>query len=124
MKLARQYFLEKSSPEPQRVRFISRNSSYHGITLGALSMGGHVYRRKNFEPMLLEGISRVSPCFAHRDKLPQETNEMYVVRLAQELRDEFERVGPGTVIGFVAEPIVGAVCSLFRVTSGLLRVSF
>lgn len=45
MKLARQYFLELSPPQPDRVRFIARQESYHGNTLGALSMGGHKLRR-------------------------------------------------------------------------------
>ena len=97
MKLARQYFLEKSSPEPQRTRFISRRQSYHGITLGALSLGGHVYRRQKFEPLLLDTVSRVSPCFAYREKPENQTDEEYVARLAQELDDEFQRVGPETV---------------------------
>ena len=35
----------------------------------------------------------------------------YVARLAQELDDEFQRLGPDTVAAFVAEPIVGAVRS-------------
>lgn len=109
MKLARQYFLEKSPPEPQRTRFISRNQSYHGITLGSLSLGGHVYRRQKFEPLLLQNVSRISPCFAYRWKYKDESDEAYVARLAAELDAEFQRVGPQTVCAFVAEPVVGAV---------------
>jgi len=109
VKLARQYFLEKDTPEPQRIRYISRRQSYHGITLGALAMGGHEYRRKKFEPLLMDNVSRVSPCYSFRGKGVHETDEQYVARLAQELDDEFQRVGPDTVCAFVAEPIVGAV---------------
>ena len=36
LKMARQYFLEKG--EPERTRFIARRQSYHGNTLGALSV--------------------------------------------------------------------------------------
>lgn len=39
LKLARQYFHEKG--ETQRRWFISRHQSYHGNTLGALSVGGN-----------------------------------------------------------------------------------
>ena len=112
MKLARQYFLEKDPPEPARTRFIARAQSYHGTTLGSLSMGGHVGRRAKFEPMLLNNISRVSPCFSYRHQGADETDEQYVARLAAELDQEFQRVGPENVCAFVAEPIVGAV-SLF-----------
>ncbi|CRK33461.1 hypothetical protein BN1708_001139, partial [Verticillium longisporum] len=41
MKLSRQFFLEQTPAQRTRYRFISRSRSYHGITLGALSVGGH-----------------------------------------------------------------------------------
>lgn len=109
MKLARQYYLEKAPPEPSRMRFIAREHSYHGTTLGSLSMGGHVMRRTKFKPLLLDCVSRVSRCFPFRDKLAHETDSAYVARLADELDQEFQRVGAETVCAFVAEPIVGAV---------------
>lgn len=109
MKLARQYFLEKKTPEPSRTHFIARTQSYHGTTLGALSMGGHAARRAKFEPMLLDNVSRVSPCFSYRHQRDGESDEEYVKRLEKELDDEFQRVGPEKVCAFVAEPVVGAV---------------
>lgn len=109
LKLSRQYFLEVSPPQPQRTRFISRERSYHGITLGALAVGGHKFRRANFEPLLMKNVSQVSPCFEYRGKGSRESDEEYVQRLAKELDDEFQRVGPETVCAFVAEPVVGAV---------------
>jgi adenosylmethionine-8-amino-7-oxononanoate aminotransferase len=109
MKLARQYYLEIDPPEPSRTRFIAREHSYHGTTLGSLSMSGHVVRRAKYEPMLVDYISRVSRCFAFRDKHVDETDSQYVARLAHELDLEFQRVGIDTVCAFVAEPIVGAV---------------
>lgn len=114
MKLARQYFLEMANPQPQRTRFIARRQSYHGTTLGSLSMGGHVYRREPFQPLLLDNISHVSPCYAYRGKKDGESDADYVRRLAEELDAEFQRVGPETVCAFVAEPVVGAVCFKLR----------
>ncbi|MCJ1377628.1 hypothetical protein MMC17_000723 [Xylographa soralifera] len=119
MKLARQYFLELNQPE--RVRFIARKESYHGTTLGALSMSGHLGRRKLFEPMLLDNVSRVSACNAYRGMRDGETTEEYVRRLAQELDDEFERVGPGNVCAFVAEPVVGAALGCVPAVPGYFR---
>lgn len=72
-------------------------------------MGGHAYRRAMFEPMLVDVISKVSPCFAYRGKKEAETDRSYVQRLALELDFEFQRVGPESVCAFVAEPVVGAV---------------
>lgn len=112
LKLSRQYFLELSTPQLQRTRFIARLPSYHGTTLGALSAGGHVLRRQPFEPILSQNTSHVSPCYAYRGKKDGESDAEYVARLADELDAEFQHVGPDTVCAFIAEPVVGAV-SLF-----------
>lgn len=85
--------------------------SYHGITLGALGVGGHVLRRQPFEPLLAKNTSHVSPCYAYRGKKDGESDTDYVARLAAELDAEFQRVGPETVCAFIAEPVVGAVSS-------------
>lgn len=109
LKLARQYFLELPNPQPQRTKFIARRQSYHGSTLGALAVGGHVARRALFEPILHTNCSLVSPCYAYRGCKDSETAQKFVSRLAQELEDEFQALGPHTVCAFVAEPVVGAV---------------
>lgn len=109
MKMARQYFMEQSSRQPQRCNFIAREGSYHGTTVGSLSMSGHVGRRSLFLDMLLPNIHRVSPCFAYRGLRPGQTTEEYVEQLADELDCKFQQVGPDTVCAFVAEPVVGAV---------------
>jgi adenosylmethionine-8-amino-7-oxononanoate aminotransferase len=109
LKLARQHYLESNPPQPQRTKFIARHESYHGTTLGALSVSGHKARRAPYEPMLLPNMSRVSACNAYRGMAKDETEAEYVDRLAKELDDEFQRLGPKTVCAFVAEPVVGAV---------------
>ena len=108
VKMARQYFLEMKPSQPARHRFIARKHSYHGNTLGALNIGGHVARREIYEPLLSKNVSHVSPCNAYRGLKGGESIEGYVKRLAQELDDEFQRVGSETVCAFVAEPVVGA----------------
>ena len=71
LKLARQYFVEKG--EPQRGHVIGRRQSYHGNTLGALAVGGNAWRRKQFEPLLVN-TTHVSPCYAYRGKQGSETD--------------------------------------------------
>lgn len=105
LKLARQYFLETGRPKRRRV--IARWQSYHGNTLGALAAGGNRWRRTPFEPMLMD-VEHVSPCFEYRGKRDGETDEQYVDRLAEELEATIERVGPDTVMAFLAETVVGA----------------
>ncbi|HEV7326879.1 MAG TPA: aspartate aminotransferase family protein [Bosea sp. (in: a-proteobacteria)] len=105
LKLARQYFVEIG--QPQRSRFISRRMSYHGNTLGALAVGGHAGRRALYQPILIE-TSQISPCYAYRDQRPGETEEVYGLRVADELDAEIRHLGTKNVAAFIAEPIVGA----------------
>jgi adenosylmethionine-8-amino-7-oxononanoate aminotransferase len=106
IKLARQYFLEIG--QPGRTHTIARRQSYHGTTLGALAAGGNMMRRAHYEPILSQAHSLVSPCFAYRFKLDAETDAQYLDRLIDELDAEFQRLGPDTVMAFLAEPVVGA----------------
>ena len=116
LKLGRQYFVEKG--EGRRTKFIARRQSYHGNTLGALSVGGHVSRRAPYEPMLSGLCSHVSPCFPYHFQEPNESDESYVARLAAELDAEFQRVGPETVIAFCAETVVGATAGCVDAVPG------
>jgi adenosylmethionine-8-amino-7-oxononanoate aminotransferase len=116
MKLGRQYFVERG--EDKRVHFIGRRQGYHGATLAALAVGGHVARRATYLPLLDGAVSHVSPCFAYHGKLPGESDEAYVHRLAEELDAEFQRVGPDRVIAFCAETIVGATTGCVAAVPG------
>ncbi len=105
LKLARQYFVEIGQPE--RHRFIARLQSYHGNTLGALAVGGNMWRREPYEPLLMAS-SHIAPCYAYRHRRDDESEEAYGRRVADELEAEILRLGPETVAGFLAEPVVGA----------------
>lgn len=105
IKLARQYFVETG--EPRRARLIARKQSYHGNTIGALSAGGNEWRRAQFGPLLLD-FSHIDPCYDYRLRQPDETPEAYGLRAADALETEILRVGPETVMAFIAEPVVGA----------------
>src|SRR5256884_6520406 len=52
IKLARQFHLEGGQKD--RYRILSRRQSYHGSTLGAMSVSGNVARRAPYEPFLAE----------------------------------------------------------------------
>src|SRR6266478_1721308 len=80
LKLARQYFVERG--EPQRRTIIARRQSYHGVTLGALAVGGREWQRKQFAPLLIE-THHVSPVYEYRERGADETSEAYGERLGQ-----------------------------------------
>jgi adenosylmethionine-8-amino-7-oxononanoate aminotransferase len=105
IKLARQYFVETG--EPGRSVFIARRQSYHGNTLGALALGGNVWRREPFLPLLAPTV-HVSPCYAYREQEAGESEAAYGDRLAAELDAAMTAAGRGRVAAFVAETVVGA----------------
>ena len=118
IKLARQYWLERG--QPQRHRIIARRQSYHGNTLGALAAGGNLWRREPFAELMVEG-SHIAPCYAYRDKAPDESEFEYGQRVANELKTEIERLGPETVMAFIAEPVVGATAGALPPVPGYFQ---
>ena len=118
LKMARQYFVEIGQPE--RSVFIGRRQSYHGNTLGALAVGGNEWRRRQFAPILID-VGRVSPCYEYRDRRSHESLEQYGERLAAELEAKIQEIGPGRVIAFVAEPVVGATMGAVPPTPGYFK---
>lgn len=89
IKMARQYWVEVGKPE--RKNFIARKMSYHGNTLGALSLCYHPARRAIYAPLLNEtAFHHVSPAYAYRYAKPEETEEQYVQRLKDELDAKFQ----------------------------------
>lgn len=118
LKMARQYFVEIG--QPQRRHFIARRQSYHGNTLGALSVGGNAWRRAQFAPLLID-VAHVSPCYEYRGRAGDETPQQYGQRLVRELAAEIERLGPDQVIAFVAEPVVGATLGAVPAVPGYFR---
>jgi len=118
LKLARQYFVEIGQPE--RRHLIARRQSYHGNTLGALAAGGNEWRRDQFRPMLIDA-THIAPCYAYRDQRDDETEWDYGQRVANELEDAIERLGPETVIAFLAEPVVGATSGVVPAVPGYFK---
>lgn len=107
LKMARQYHLERGAPG--RTQLISRRLSYHGNTLGALGVSGHVSRRTPYEPLLVTS-SQIEPCFAYRYAQLGETPQAYAHRTADALEVEIQKLGAERVMAFIAETVVGATC--------------
>ncbi len=118
MKMARQYFVEVG--QPQRTHFIARRQSYHGNTLGALSVGGNQWRREPFAPILIPA-THVSPCYPYREQLTDETPEHYGQRLARELDATILRLGTDKVIAFIAETVGGATAGVLTPVPGYFK---
>lgn len=106
MKLARQYCYEKG--ELGRRHFVSRKQSYHGNTMASMSISSNVARKVPYAGFAYPHVSHVDPPYAYRYRRESETEADFSARLVRELEEEFLRLGPETVIAFVAEPVIGA----------------
>src|SRR6266566_8370894 len=118
LKLARQYFVELG--ELQRRFIIARRQSYHGVTLGALAVGGREWQRKPFAPLLIE-THHVSPVYEYRERGADETSEAYGERLGQELDAKIGELGGENVMAFVAETVVGATMGAVPAVPGYFK---
>jgi adenosylmethionine-8-amino-7-oxononanoate aminotransferase len=104
MKIAIQHWQEKGRHGKNKV--ISRRMSYHGITMGALSMSGHVLRRRRFVP-LLEDYPVVAPPYCYRCQLGKD-HASCGLACADDLTIAIKRIGAEHIAAFIAEPIIGA----------------
>ncbi|KLK92456.1 hypothetical protein AA309_14020, partial [Microvirga vignae] len=86
----------------------------------ALSVGHNVKRRHDFRPLLFD-VSTISECNFYRHGLAGESEEEYAIRAARELDAELSAQPPGTVIGFIAETIVGATAGALTPPKGYFR---
>jgi adenosylmethionine-8-amino-7-oxononanoate aminotransferase len=117
LKLALQYHAARG--EMSRRRFIARERSWHGNTLGALSVSGFLERKRAFEGSLLD-VSRLSPVNAYRP-VAGATPETVGEACAQELEDEILAVGPEKICAFIFEPVVGAAGGCVPAPAGYAR---
>ena len=106
LKMARQYFLERDG-RTCKYRVIARRLSYHGATIGALSMTGHPGRRSKFAPLLSPAVTHISAPYCYRCPYEDEYPGCSL-RCAQELGDAIRAEGPDNVAAFIAEPVGGA----------------
>lgn len=104
MKLSRQYHLLRGNPE--KVRVISREHSYHGSTVGALSMTGSLPRRKPFEPYLLN-FPKIAAPYCYRCQFRADETSC-ALQCANELEAAIKTVGEQYVSAFIVEPVAGA----------------
>lgn len=118
IKLARAYHVARG--ESDRTLFISRHQSYHGNTLGALSLSGNPKRREVYEPLLFDH-PKIAPCYEYRGKRAGESPEDYGLRAANELEAAILKAGPENVAAFVAETVVGATLGACPPAPGYFR---
>ena len=106
IKLSRQFFIERKGTDTMKHLVIGRWNSYHGATLGAMSVGGNIPRRRMFAPQLKDN-PKICSHYCYRCPYHMTYPDCGVL-CARELEYCIQRVGPENVAGFIAEPLVGS----------------
>ena len=104
IKLARQFHLENGQKD--RYRILSRRQSYHGSTLGAMSVSGNVARRALYEPLLAEW-GHIAPCFCYHCPF-EKTFPQCELACADDLQVHLSGQARQQAAAFIFEPVVGA----------------
>jgi len=101
-KLARQYF--KAIGQPQRWKVVSRDISYHGTTMGALSITGVPELKSDFEP-LVPGAVKVPNTNFYRAPEHGDDPVAFGIWAADEIERAIVREGPESVAAVFLEPV-------------------
>src|SRR5215470_13271437 len=104
IKLARQFHLEAG--QPRRYRVLSRRQSYHGSTLGAMSVSGNLARRAPYQPLLAEW-GHIAPCFCYHCPFEKRFPGC-ALACANDLESLLAAGDSDSAAGFIFEPVVGA----------------
>ncbi len=118
LKLARQYQVEIG--QTKRYQILSRTQSYHGSTLGALSVSGNKRRREIYLPMVRE-FAHVGIPYCYRCNYDCTDG---CRNCGQEYAAELERAiesANGEAAGFIFEPVSGATLGAVVPPPGYLQ---
>ncbi|SCU80668.1 LADA_0B08878g1_1 [Lachancea dasiensis] len=121
LRLIRQYWLERGRPE--KVKLISRESSYHGFSLGAVSISWNP-RTEPYTPYLMdrEKINIKIPCaYSYRFKKDGETEEAYAQRLIEQTEKIILENDPDTIASLTVETLPGSSLGTCPPPKGYLK---
>ncbi|MBI3836549.1 MAG: adenosylmethionine--8-amino-7-oxononanoate transaminase [Planctomycetia bacterium] len=118
LKMALQYWRQRSDPRPNKTTYLALANAYHGDTLGSVSVGGVERFHSMFQPLLFEVLRAPSPdMYRLPPGVTQETAlDYYLCAVERILADEHERIA-----AVVVEPLVQAAAGMVIHPNGYLR---
>ena len=93
----------RNSSQPQKTHFISLQNSYHGETLGALSVTDVALFKDTYAPLLRQSVQVPSPDWRLAE--PGEAPEAYALRCAEALEVHLQE-HQATTAALIIEPLV------------------
>ncbi|MGY8872606.1 MAG: aminotransferase class III-fold pyridoxal phosphate-dependent enzyme, partial [Pseudomonadales bacterium] len=107
IKMLRYYF--NAIGKPEKYKIISRERSYHGVTVAAASLTGLPPNHTHFDlPFDALGVLRTDAPHYFRGALAGESESQFVERITNNLEKLILKEGPDSIAAFIAEPITGA----------------
>lgn len=101
------WYYHTAMGNPKKKKIISRQNSYHGVTLAAASLTALNYAHEGFGLPLDFARHTAFPYYFQHAK-DGETERQFSTRLAEELEAMIAEEGADTIGGFIAEPLMGA----------------
>ena len=103
LKMAYQYWAQTGKPE--KSKFVALKNSYHGDTLGAVSVGGVDLYHKVYKPLLFDIIQAPSPyCYRCPMGCDNQMCELDCLKAVEEIFKEQHQ----NIAGIIIEPLVQA----------------
>ena len=117
LKMAFQYWQQRSDPRPDKTKFVTLNGAYHGDTIGAVSVGGVDRFHNMFSPLLFDVHQAPQPyCYRCPLGLTREHCKMdcflELDRILEQHHDE--------IAAIILEPIVQGASGMIVAPDGYL----
>ena len=101
------WYMNNALGRPNKKKIISRMKAYHGVTIMSASLTGLPYNHMGFDLPVDRVLHTDCPHY-YRFGKDGESEQEFVARMVQSLRDLIEREGPDTIAAMIAEPVMGA----------------
>ena len=118
MKMAFQYWQQRSDPQPNKTKYIALGSAYHGDTLGSVSVGGVQRFHEMFKPLLFDVLRIASPDTYRLPAdvaTPQDATQYYLNQLESLLQQHHS-----TIAAMIIEPVVQGAAGMIMQPLGYL----
>ena len=118
LKMAFQYWRQRSDPRPEKTCYLALGDAYHGDTLGSVSVGGVERFHAMFRPLLFETlrVAAPDPYRTPAGVAPGDLLAYHLGRLEDVLREHHPRIA-----ALVIEPLVQAAAGILVHPPGYLR---
>jgi adenosylmethionine---8-amino-7-oxononanoate aminotransferase len=118
LKMAFQYWQQRSDPRPTKTKYVAFENAYHGDTLGSVSVGGVARFHAMFRPLLFDVVRLPAPD-TYRTPEGVTADDLlahHLSLLEGVLREQHE-----SIAAVVIEPLIQAAAGMLTHPAGYLR---